>query len=183
MSTLDIRRAPSLVGERQAPLRSRYAAHPDDAISSKWAKTSSAEHGVDDPFHVAVEFGREHRLSLRLGLDDKVGGLGDLPNPGDLLCAALAACEDGTIRMLANRLGIRLESLEVEVRGTVDLRGALAVDPNTRSGFQALQSIARIRPAADTPPQLIERLVEATKRACVNLDTLERGTPIEILVE
>jgi hypothetical protein len=28
-------------------------------------------------------------------------------------CPALAACEDGTIRMLANLLGIRLESLEV----------------------------------------------------------------------
>jgi organic hydroperoxide reductase OsmC/OhrA len=104
MSTLDVRRTPSLIAERQAPLRSRYATHPDDAISTKWAKTSSATVGVDDPFHVDVEFGREHRLSLRLGVDDKVGGLGDLPNPGDLLCAALAACEDGTIRMLANLL-------------------------------------------------------------------------------
>jgi hypothetical protein len=69
------------------------------------------------------------------------------------------------------------------VRGTDDLRGAIAIDPRPPSGVQALQSIARVRRAADTPPRLIERRVEGTKRPCVNLDTLERGTSIEILVE
>jgi len=48
----------AIVAERRAPLRSRYATHPDDAISSKCAKTSPAEVGVDDPFHVDVGFGR-----------------------------------------------------------------------------------------------------------------------------
>jgi uncharacterized OsmC-like protein len=182
MSTLEIGRRRSLVAEQQAPLRSRYASHPDEAITTKWAKTTSADGGADDPFHVYVEIGREHTLSLLLGLDLKVGGLGDLPNPGDLLCAALAACEDATIRMLADLLGITLEAIEVEVRGTVDLRGTLAIDQSARVGFQGFTSIARLRAAADTPPRLIERLVEATKRACVNLETLERGVPIEVVV-
>ena len=71
---------------------------------------------LDDPFHTLVEVGREHPITLRLGIDQHVGGFGDLPNPGDLLCAALAACEDGTIRMIANVLGVRLTALAVKVQ-------------------------------------------------------------------
>jgi uncharacterized OsmC-like protein len=50
--------------------------------------------------------GRGYGASFEYGIDEKVGGLSDRPNPGDLLCAALAACEDGTIRMVAGLLGV-----------------------------------------------------------------------------
>lgn len=60
---------------------------------------------------------------MRFGLDRHVGGLHDLPNPGDLLCAAVAACEDGTLRMIAALPGITVEELEVEVSGKLDVRG------------------------------------------------------------
>jgi uncharacterized OsmC-like protein len=130
-----------------------------------------------------VEVGREHSITLRLGIDQHVGGSGDLPNPGDLLCAALAACEDGTIRMIANLLGVTLMALEVEVQGTVDVRGCLGVDPHAQVGFTGFWSTVRLQPAADTPPRLIDKLIETTKRVCVNLDTLRRPNPIELIVD
>ena len=43
------------------------------------------------------------------------GGLGDLPVPGDILCAALASCTDSTIRVVANMFGIELLELAVDV--------------------------------------------------------------------
>ena len=172
----------SKVSERQAPLRRQYAHEPEAAISPKWARTSSTNLSPGDPFHVDVEIGREHTLSLRLGVDHRVGGLGDLPNPGDLLCAALAACADVAIRMVADLLGVQLDMLEVEVSGTVDVRGALALDPDVRVGFQSLESRVRLRAARETPARLIDQLMKAAKRACVNLDTLQRGTTVELIV-
>jgi organic hydroperoxide reductase OsmC/OhrA len=43
-----------------------------------------------------------------------------LPNPGDLLCAALANCEDATVRMIADILGVTILDLRVEVTGDAE---------------------------------------------------------------
>jgi hypothetical protein len=101
-------------------LRALYRERPEEAISSKWARASSARVPARDPAHGEVEVGRGYGASLEYGIDEKVGGLSDGPNPGDLLCAALAACEDGTIRMIAGLLGVELEGLEVEVSGDLE---------------------------------------------------------------
>jgi uncharacterized OsmC-like protein len=66
----------------------------------KWAATANGE-GVD-AIHFVVEVGKGFGVSQRLGVDAAVGGDHDLPNPGDLLCAALAACADSTVRMVAD---------------------------------------------------------------------------------
>lgn len=60
----------------------------------------------------------------------------DAPNPGDMLCGALAACMDSTIRKVADHLGVTLTSLEVKVAAEVDVRGCLAVDRKVPVGFQ-----------------------------------------------
>jgi uncharacterized OsmC-like protein len=62
------------------------------------------------------------------GIDQSVGGLHDAPNPGELLCAALAACHDASMRMVADLLGIHLLDLGVEVTATLDVRGTLDLD-------------------------------------------------------
>lgn len=41
-------------------------------------------------------------VRVPVGVHRAVGGLHDAPTPGDLLCAALAACQDSTFRMIAN---------------------------------------------------------------------------------
>ena len=112
----------SIVAVRQAPLRRLYAAHPGEALTTKKARTSAGRIPAGDPFHGEVAIGERHGTSLRFGVDSHVGGLHDAPNVGDLLCAALAACTDGAIRMLAELLGVRLTALEVDVSGELDVR-------------------------------------------------------------
>lgn len=36
--------------------------------------------------------------------------------------------------------------------------------------------------SGDTPPRLIDKLIETTKRVCINLDTLQRPNSIEVIV-
>ena len=66
-------------------------------------------------------------IAVPVGVHRTIGGLHDAPTPGYILCAALAACQDSSVRMVANILGITLEYLEVEVTGDVDVRGTLAM--------------------------------------------------------
>jgi uncharacterized OsmC-like protein len=131
-----------------------------------------------DPFHGEVEVGDGYGTSLRFGLDRYIGGLHDAPNPGDLLCAALAACQDGSIRMIADLLGVELMELDVEVTGELDVRGCLGLHPAVRVGFESLQSTVRLRASERTDPKRVDALIAAAERFCVNLDTLRGGTEV-----
>lgn len=171
----------SIVLKRQEPLRARYKRNPADAVTAKHGKTRGTE-GVD-PLHGVVAAGDDHEIVSRYGIDDAIGGLDDAPNPGDLLCAALAACEDSTIRMVADVLGVAIERLEVEVVGDVDVRGCLAIDRSVKVGFRSFVCTVNLKVAPDTDPQRAAALREQAERLCVNLDTLRSGAPVTLAFE
>ena len=173
----------SVVAARQASLRSVYAEFPQRASARKRARTSATGIDASDPFHGQVEIGEGHGASLRFGLDRHVGGLHDGPNPGDLLCAALAACQDGAIRMIADLLGIELTALEVAVGGELDVRGCLGQDPDVRVGFEALECDVRLAAADGAERRRLEALATAAEKFCVNLDTLRLGTEVRTAAE
>ena len=113
-----------LVQQRQNPLRERYRRVPAEAWICDGAQTINGCGG--DPFHGAVIPANNAGAPLCFGIHRAVGGDHDYPNPGDLLSAALAACFDSTLRMVADHLGVRLRSLEVEVEAECDVRGMSA---------------------------------------------------------
>ena len=167
------------LAERQAPLRAAYVDDPEHARTVKWAATvSSAE---TDALHSVVHIGKGYGVSLRTGIDRAVGGEHDLPNPGDLLCAALAACKDGTIRMIADLLGIPILDLQVEVTGDVDVRGCLAIDRAVNVGFRSMTCRVQLRVPADVDPKRIAMLRKQAEQSCVNLDSLRSGVPVDLV--
>src|SRR5262245_51669546 len=175
------------VRERQEALRALYAERPEAAQIRKRARTGPG--GDGDPFHSTVVpenlvyADRPYGVEWRCGPDEAVGGLHDTPNPGELLCGALAACFDGTVRMIAAVLGVELEQLEIDACASMDVRGALAIDPDVRVGLQAMQLIVRVSPAAGTPPELAQALVRAAEQYCITLDTLRNGLPVDVTLE
>lgn len=120
----------------QKPLKAEYKQKPELAMVTDRAKTSGQD--ASDPFHSQVEPMDGCGVVIPVGVHSAVGGAHDAPTPGDLLCAALAACQDSAVRMVANLLGIELASLEVRVTATVDVRGAMAMDPTVPVGFQSM---------------------------------------------
>ena len=167
----------SVVLQRQAPLRAAYKEHPEQAVIVKRAWTVFDE--GRDAFHGEVVPGDAYRVSWRYGTDRAVGGFHDAPNPGELLCAALAACQDATLRMVADLLGVELEQVEVEVTGRVDVRGSMAVDRQSPVGFESLQCRVRFQPAPGTPPDLCQRVIAQAERSCINLQTLKSGVRVD----
>lgn len=169
----------SVVAERQRPLRARYAEDPREAITTK--RVRSVHSAARDPFHGAVEaIGGYRPTRWAFGQDAKVGGYDDLPNSGHLLCAALAACQDSVIRMIADHLGIGISHLEVEVTGQVDCRGCLNIDNQVRTGFFAMDVQVTLQTAPGTDDGLVRLLQDMAERLCVNLDTLRHGVPVSV---
>jgi uncharacterized OsmC-like protein len=174
-----MRTTSSVVRERQAVLRTAFTEQPSQAVTEKWARTDAPP---GDPFHGVVEVGKGYHTFVKYGIDRAVGGLHDAPNPGDLLCAALAACADGTIRMIADLVGVQLEALSVVATGRLDVRGTLGMDPSVRVGFEQLSCQVSITPAEGSEPERVRMVLAAAERACVNLDTLRRGATVELAV-
>jgi uncharacterized OsmC-like protein len=176
-TTIDHRSAQSTVVRRQAPLRAAYAQAPQSARIVKRATTVAT--APSDALHGSVALPYDG-VCWRYGIDRAIGGLHDAPNPGEMLCAALAACADASIRMLADALGIGLLHLAVEVTGEVDVRGCLAIDRNVPVGFQALSCEVDIAVAPETSAAALTTLLERSERACINLATLRSGVPVEL---
>jgi len=168
----------SLVARRQDPLGPLYREDPSKALSYKEVHTLYI--GTTDAVHGRVVPTGFPEVAWDYGIDDKVGGFDDLPNPGHLLCAALAACMDSTVRMLADRFGVRIERLEVEVNGDADVRGCLAMSRSVRPGFRQMQCRLALELDPGVDPQLGAMLVRQTEKLCVTLDTLRNGTPIAV---
>ena len=164
-----------IVKQRQDPLRERYRTAPDEARIVDGAKT--VMHGSEDPFHSTVV--AEHGAPWRVGIHRAVGGYHDLPNPGDILCAALASCFHSTLRIIADRLEIPIADLEVTTRAEVDVRGTLLVDRNVPVGFQQIKCQVRLKPAANVPPEKVKMLQAAAEHSCVVLQTLRNGVPVQ----
>lgn len=78
------------VYDAQKSLKVKYKEAPGAAMVVDHAKTSGKV--ASDPFHSEVEPMDGCGISIPVGVHAAVGGLHDAPTPGDLLCAALAAC-------------------------------------------------------------------------------------------
>jgi uncharacterized OsmC-like protein len=167
------------VRARQQPLRDRYKSAPTEALITDRAR---AINGVEtDPFHGTVVPGsQDYGVEWPFGIHCAVAGDHDGPNPGDLLCAALATCLDSTIRIIANRLAVTLVSLEVDVSALLDVRGTLVVDRAVSVGFQSMRCQVTIQAAEGTDPDLVEKLLAAAEYSCVNLQTLRSGVAVEL---
>jgi len=161
----------------QSPLRTQYKETPSLAMVTDHARTGATE--PTDPFHARVEPMDGCGVSVPIGVHRALGGPHDAPTPGDLLCAALAACQDSSVRMVANLLGIELIALEVRVKATVDVRGTLVMNKDVPVGFQSMTCDVDFKAKEGTPPELLDKLRVAAEMCCVVLQTLRHPPTVQ----
>ena len=161
----------------QAPIRQHYLDDPDSAPEVLRVKGGSGD--LVDPLHCTVFPESVPDAVFRSGAHPAVGGDGDVPCSGDLLLAALAACQETTLRMVAANMGIDLEELEVTVEGDWDPRGTLALGKEFPIGVTAVRAHTRVVVRGDKRGERAERLLRSAERYCVVLSTLRAGVPVE----
>lgn len=168
--TIDIR-------ERQRPLKERYRA---DAATARLVHSVSSVPVPDDPMRSRLTNGTQN---WEIAAHAMAGGPDGMACSGDLLLAALAGCQEITIKMVAAAIGIALDDLRVTVTGEMDFRGTMGVEREAPVGYQRLTCEIHVRAAGDQGR--LQRMIEKAEQYCVVRDTLTRGVPIEsrIVVE
>src|SRR3977135_3787718 len=96
----------------QAPLKESYKTDPKTALVTTSAKSVPSD--MSDPRHCAVAPVEHSSVVIRSGLHPAAGGAGDTPCSGDILAAALAICEESTLRSVAANMGIALEAAQAQ---------------------------------------------------------------------
>jgi uncharacterized OsmC-like protein len=112
-------------------------------VTTAWQGQTRSRTQVD-----GFEIGGE-RVPRRFPIDIdepcELGGSNRFANPQEHLLAALNACMMvGYVAQCAVR-GIKLESLEIETNGDIDLRGFLGIDPAVPTGYEKLSYTVRIK--------------------------------------
>ena len=103
------------------------------------------------------------------------------PNPVELVLASLAACQEITYRLYADRLEIPLDGVSVRIEGDLDLSGFFAVDDEVRPGYTAIKAKVTLdSPASDDD---LARLKAEVDRHCPVLDILRNPTPVALDLE
>jgi len=91
--------------------------------------------------------GRRLAKDFTIEIDEPHELLGEntAPNPQEYLLAAVNACIMATFVAACSMQGIRLDDLQIETRGQLDLRGFLGLDKSVKPGYDELEYTIRVR--------------------------------------
>ena len=123
-----------------------------------------------------VEATVRHHPAFLIDEPPELGGTDTGPNPVELLLVSLGSCQEIVYSLYALMMGIELDSVVVEVKGHLDVRGLFGVGEAVPPGFQKITYETRI--ASTASAEQIQRLVKTVESSCPSLDTLKR--PIDV---
>jgi uncharacterized OsmC-like protein len=121
-----------------------------------------------------------HKQQFQLHADEPpiLAGNDEGANPVEHLLNALAACVTTSMVAHAAVRGIRIDELESELEGDIDLRGFLGLDSEVPKGFTDIRIRFRVRADVDN----MERLKRLTAYSPV-FNTITQGARVDIQVE
>jgi putative redox protein len=151
-------------------LQKDFTANPENAVV-QYESTSILKEGLQSNVQL-----RDHKLIV--DEPKSFGGKDEGPSPVELILAALATCQEITYKAFATALGINLESVSVNLNGTLDLQGFLALNKNIRPGFQSITGNVDIKSSSSQDE--IDKLISIVNQHCPVLDILTKGVPIKL---
>jgi uncharacterized OsmC-like protein len=123
------------------------------SVKTRWAGQARSESVVESFTLGDEEIGCSHRIAA--DEPDCLLGTGSAPNPQQLMIAAFNACLMVGYVAGASVRKVWLESVEIETRGELDLRGFLSMRDDIPPGHQALEYEVIIK-GEGTPEQFAE---------------------------
>ena len=139
-------------------------------VTTRWAGQTRSESVVEGFTLGGQRIARQHRIVA----DEPCELLGtdSAPNPQELLMAAFNACIMVGYVAGASTRGIRLDSVEIRTRGTLDLRGFLGLSDAVAPGYEAIDYDVWIK--GDGTPQQFEDIHQTVMKTSPNYFNLNR---------
>lgn len=106
----------------------------------------------------------------------ELGGQDSAVNPVELVLVALGTCQEIMYAAYASVMDIELDSVKVNVRGYLDLKGLFGMDENVPPGYKRISFETEIKsPASDAE---LEKLIDTVENHCPVLDILSTAQQI-----
>jgi uncharacterized OsmC-like protein len=107
-------------------------------------------------------------------------GRDQAPTPVEFLLHAIASCITAGIGNIAAARGVTLYEVESTVEGDIDLQGILGISDKVRNGYQGIRLSFRIK--GDAPAEVLEKIVDQSRKRSAVYDVLTNGVPVDITV-
>ena len=147
-------------------------------IKNNWNTCGQNQSKVESFYAAKQEI--PHKASFTLNADEPpiLAGQDTGPNPVEHLLNALAGCLTSSIVYHAAIRGIKVEELESELEGDLDIRGFLGISNEVRSGFQNIRVNFKVK----TDEGNIAKLKALSKLSPV-FDVASNGTNVQVNIE
>ena len=149
-------------------------------VTTKWDGQFRSESKVGP-----IRFGNGDVVSrdyvIKADEPEEILGSNEAPNPQELLMAALNACMTVGYVAGAAKRGINLYKLEIETKGTLDLRGFFALSDAVPPGYPRLEYVVRI--AGDGTAEQFAEIHAEVQATSPNYDNLARAIRMDATLE
>jgi len=108
---------------------------------------------------------------------ESLGGNDEGPNPVEIILGAFASCQQIVIKAYASVLGIKLDKIEVDVTGNLDLRGFFNL-AEVRPGYQAIHFTTTVM-TDEKDTEKLEQLKYFALHKCPVMDILRNPVPVD----
>lgn len=147
-------------------------------IHNKWIESGHNASEIKSFFGAGQEMAHDHPFFLHADEPHILGSGDQGPNPVEHLLNALAACVTSSMIYHGALRGIRIDELESEVEGDIDLRGFFGLSNEVRNGYQNIRVKFKVR----TDENSLSRLKTLAGFSPV-LDVVSHGTNVDIQVD
>ena len=134
------------------------------SASNEWVEGTASQSSIYEWYGLGAE--QQHVAEFDFTADHPTLGHGHGPTPQEYVLHALAACIAAGVATTAANREIELRWIDTTVRGTIDVRGVLGIDPDVRNGFDMVE--VEVDVEGDAPREALDALIAAsTKRSAV----------------
>lgn len=149
---------------------------------SEWKEGARSETRIQNFRHAGEEDTSRERPFVLQG-DEPPALLGDntAANAVETVLHALASCLAVGFVYNAAAKGIRVESLDFDLEGDLDLRGFLGLDENVRPGYSEIRVDYRVE--ADAPRDELVELCEYAQKTSPVVDLLRNPVDVSVSME
>ena len=114
--------------------------------------------------------------SFKVDEPPELGGQDSAANPVELVLAALGTCQEIMYSAYAAVMDIELESVKVNARGFLDLKGLFGMDAEVPPGYKRITFETTLNSPADEDK--LRTLIDTVEKHCPVLDILTRSIPV-----
>jgi uncharacterized OsmC-like protein len=113
---------------------------------------------------------------LTVGMSEKSGGTNAGPGPGTLGRGALGSCLALGYAMWAARMGVPIDTLEVDVEADYDSRGELGISDDVPPGYTQVRYVVTVTSGASEED--VRRVIETADRYSPYRDVFARANDV-----